>query len=155
MYQVFTEEYPEVRISRSKFASLRPGHILLDAQMLKRVCFCWYHKNFIMLLETLPKVHPNIPTYSHEFPKGLVCVLPTEVCWNNKCSSSKDSKSKYHYYIKQKQSKVLLEHEKESEEWESNVSVLENDFPDKIQSAHWKKTQITVFTAAPWQNGKC
>ena len=106
MYHVCTEEYPEVRISRSKFASLRPGHILLDAQMPKRVCFCWYHKNFIMLLETLPKVHPNIPTYSHEFPKGLVCVLPTEDCWNNKCSSSKDSKSKYHYYIKQKQSKV-------------------------------------------------
>ena len=45
-----------------------------------------------MLLETLSKVHPDIPTYSHEFPKSLVYALPTEDCWSNKCSSCKDGK---------------------------------------------------------------
>ena len=28
-------------------------------------------------------------------------------------------------------------------------------YQDEIQSAHWNKTQITVFTAALWQNGEC
>ena len=45
-----------------------------------------------MLLEALSKVHPDIPTYYHEFPKSFVCALPTEDCWNNKCSSCKDGK---------------------------------------------------------------
>ena len=46
----------------------------------------------LLLLETLSKVHPDFPNYSHEFPKSLVCTLPTEDCWNNKCSSCKDKK---------------------------------------------------------------
>ena len=65
------------------------------------------------------------------------------------------------------QTKTVLtaysELKKESEEGESNVSVLQIDFAenfstfyqDEIQSAHWNKTQITVFTAALWQNGEC
>ena len=92
LYQLFADEYPEVVISRSKFAFLWPGHVLLNVQMPSRVCLCWYHESFIMLLETLSKVHPDFPNYSHEFPKSLVCTLPTEDCWNNKCSSCKDKK---------------------------------------------------------------
>ena len=68
-----------------------------------------------------------------------------------------------HHYIKQKQSTTYLEHRKESEEGESDVLVLQIDFvknfntfhQDEIQYAHWNKTQITMFTAALWQNGEC
>ena len=28
-------------------------------------------------------------------------------------------------------------------------------YQDEIQSAHWHKNQITVFTVAFWQNGEC
>ena len=52
LYQLFTKEYPEVVISQSKFASLRPGQVLLHGQMPSTVCLCRYHENFIMLLET-------------------------------------------------------------------------------------------------------
>ena len=45
----------------------------------------------MILLCCLSKVHPDI-LISHEFPKSLVCTLPTEDCWNNKCSSCKDGK---------------------------------------------------------------
>lgn len=45
-----------------------------------------------MSLETLSKVHSDIPTYPHEFPKYLTCTLPTEDYWNNKYRSFKDRK---------------------------------------------------------------
>ena len=39
----------------------------------------------------------SIPIYSHEFPKSLVCTLPTEDCWNNKHSSCKDEKKNFDF----------------------------------------------------------
>ena len=45
-----------------------------------------------LLLEMLSKVYPDIPIYSHEFPKSFVCTLPTKDCWNNKHSGCKDEK---------------------------------------------------------------
>ena len=80
LYQLFMEEYPYVSISHSKFAFLRPSHVLLNRQMPNRVYLCCYHENFIMLLETLCKVHPDIPCYSSQFVKTVVCAQSTEHC---------------------------------------------------------------------------
>ena len=68
-----------------------------------------------------------------------------------------------HHYNKEKQSTAYLEHKEESEEGESNVSVLQIDsaenfstfYQNESQSAHWNKTQITMFTAALCQNREC
>ena len=68
-----------------------------------------------------------------------------------------------HHYNKEKQSTAYLEHKEESEEGESNVSVLQIDSAENFstfhqnesQSAHWNKTQITMFTAALCQNREC
>lgn len=64
LYQLFMEKYPGVSINHMKFASFRPGHVLLNSQMPNRVCLCHYHENLIILLEALYKVYPDIPSYS-------------------------------------------------------------------------------------------
>ena len=96
LYQLFMEEYPYVSISCLKFASLQPSHVLLNSQMLNRVCLCHYHENFIMLLEALCKVHIEMPIYSSQFVKSLVCAQPTEHCWNNVCDECKDVRLFYY-----------------------------------------------------------
>ena len=55
-----------------------------------------YHENFIMLLEALCFVHPDIPSYSSQFVESLVCAQPTEHCWNNMCDECKDGKLFYY-----------------------------------------------------------
>ena len=37
LYQLFTEEYPDISISRFKFAALQPGHVLLNSEIPNRV----------------------------------------------------------------------------------------------------------------------
>ena len=92
----FMEKYPYASISCSKFATPWPSHVLLNSQMPNRVCLCHYDENFIMLLETLCKVHPDIPSYSSQFVARLVCAQPTEHCPNNVCHEWKDGKLFYY-----------------------------------------------------------
>ena len=37
VYQIFKQENPDKKIGKSKFASLRPGHVLLSSQMPRNV----------------------------------------------------------------------------------------------------------------------
>ena len=39
-YALFREEHPEESIGKSKFASLRPPHVLLSSLMLRNICTC-------------------------------------------------------------------------------------------------------------------
>ena len=92
----FMEKYPYASIGCSKFATPRPSHVLLNSQMPNKVCLCHYHENFIMLLETLCKVHPHIPSYSSQFVARFVCAQSTEHCPNNVCHEWKDGKLFYY-----------------------------------------------------------
>ena len=63
-YRIAQEEYPKVKIGRSKFTSLRPADVLLSSKIPRNVCLCMYHKNVVIALEVLHKAVPTIPAYS-------------------------------------------------------------------------------------------
>ena len=111
LHQLFMDEYPYVSINHSKFAFLQPSHVSLNNQMPNRVCLCRYHENFIMLLEALCKVHPDIPSDSSQFVKSLLCAQPL-LFKVEESSTSKQALQKLkmqmlcfvlHHYIRQKQ----------------------------------------------------
>lgn len=89
---MFTKQYLDVKIGKSKFAELQPKHMLLSSKLPHNVCMCKYHENFIMALEALHNAVLTIPKYSENFPSMLVCNIEQEDCWNNNCVSCKDEK---------------------------------------------------------------
>ena len=67
-----------------------------------------------------------------------------------------------HYFIKQQQVNAYEDH-KNQVQYDSELAVLQIDFAenfstlwqDEVQSAHWNKKQITVFTSVTWQQDSC
>ena len=67
-----------------------------------------------------------------------------------------------HHFVKEKQSAAFKSNHDFSDT-NFNTAVLQIDFAencstfyqDEVQSAHWVKTQIIIFTAALWQKNKC
>ena len=60
-FQIFKQEYPEIKVGKSNFASLRPSHVLPASETDYTVCCCRYYENFDMLTAGLKKLHPNLP----------------------------------------------------------------------------------------------
>ena len=50
-YETFKNDYPELRIGKSKFYSLRPKYVLLNP--IKEVCLCIYCANYDLFLTSL------------------------------------------------------------------------------------------------------
>ena len=67
-----------------------------------------------------------------------------------------------HYFIKQKQANAYEDHKSQVQN-DSELAVRQIDFAenfstlwqDEVQSAHWNKKQITVFTSVTWQQDSC
>ena len=67
-----------------------------------------------------------------------------------------------HYFTKQKQADAYESHKK-ALQTNTKMAVLQMDFAenfstlwqDEVQSAHWNKKQITVFTSVLWQQDSC
>ena len=91
VYQLFKLENSDQKIGKSKFSSLRPGHVQLSSQMPRNVCVCRYHQNMMLILEALHKLDERFPVYSHGLPQALVCSDPSDFCWNNSCENCKDA----------------------------------------------------------------
>ena len=51
-YALFCKDYPN-KIGKSKFAELRPNHVLLSSKLPHNVCLCKYHENFINAVNAL------------------------------------------------------------------------------------------------------
>ena len=45
VHALFHEEFPLYKIGKSKFAELRPQHVLLSSKLPHNVCLCRYHEN--------------------------------------------------------------------------------------------------------------
>lgn len=90
-FALFCEEFPEAGIGKSKFAELRPKHVYLSKQLPHNVCMCRYHENFISAIDSLHKVSPCVPSYSHDFPATLLCKSPNRKCWTNQCDECNDA----------------------------------------------------------------
>lgn len=85
-YAFFREEHPGHEIGKSKFAELRPKHVLLSSQMPHNVCGCIHHSNMILLLQALHRKCPEIPLYSREgFLPSCVCNTESEDCMASSC----------------------------------------------------------------------
>ena len=83
-FQLFVEEYPDLKIKKSKFFNLRPGYILPVSETPHNVCLCQYHENFLFLikamklLECASKIPDNILN-------ELCCNTNDEKCMMNLC----------------------------------------------------------------------
>ena len=92
IYRLFREEHPDVDIGKSKFAELRPKHVLLSCKLPHNVCLCKYHDSFVDAISSLHKANSDCPAYSQTFPKSLYCDQPNVACWLNKCKECKHGK---------------------------------------------------------------
>ncbi|CAB3977243.1 Hypothetical predicted protein [Paramuricea clavata] len=211
-YALFCKEYPN-KIGKSKFAELRPKHVLLSSKLPHNVCLCKYHENFINAVNILHQVSPSVPLYTNEFPQSCLCNPVKRECWMNQCEQCKDGKgfrNSYpleengdikwyvwktdssnklvknveegtaeelythicsiipqfmaHCFTKRMQAEAYNKEQKDAEadsESLSNAAFLQVDFSenytcvsqDEIQSAHWKQSQVSLFTAALWYSG--
>lgn len=89
-YSLWKKEYPDIKIGKSKFAALRPPHVLLTIELPRNVCVCRYHENFILLWDALHKFNARFPSYHHELASSSICAESTDNCWYNKCEICKD-----------------------------------------------------------------
>ena len=92
VYALFKSDHSGVKIGKSKFAELRPKHVLLSNKIPHNVCLCKYHENFISAAEALHKCCASFPRYSQDLPGKLVCNPGNRQCWFNQCEKCKDGK---------------------------------------------------------------
>lgn len=90
VFAMFKADHSDVKIGKTKFAELRPKHVLLSNKLPHNVCLCKCHENFIMALDALHKQVPEIPNYSDDFPSRLLCAKQSTNCWLNQCVGCKD-----------------------------------------------------------------
>jgi len=89
IYSLFKKENPSIKVGKSKFAELRPKHVLLNSKVPQNICLCKYHENFISAVDILHKNCPAVPNYSHDLPEKLICTPDSEQCWFNQCDKCK------------------------------------------------------------------
>ena len=83
-YHAFRKENTDVKIGKSKFASLRPAHVVPVSDKDHNVCCCVYHENFDLLLEGMRKVKPDLPS-SKCLLHMAVCDPENPQCYFGKC----------------------------------------------------------------------
>ena len=88
-HQRFSEIYPEIHASRSKFFEMRPQHIRPVKDTPHNVCVCIKHANFRFLAEAISPFCLDYQGHSL-MPKSLIekmcCDTQKEQCMTNKCS---------------------------------------------------------------------
>lgn len=82
LFVMFREKYPEMKIGRSMFCSLRPKWCVLPGSSgTHSVCVCKYHQNIKLIIEGA-----KINTTYKDLLKLVVCNIKNETCMFNKCS---------------------------------------------------------------------
>lgn len=95
-YYIFKNEYPDISptLGKSKFAALRPNHVLTANKMPHNVCICTIHENFRMALKGLQKTDKVILANLSNLNllDQLVCANSNIECFINKCGTCQDGK---------------------------------------------------------------
>jgi hypothetical protein len=91
LYQLFKQEQPNLKVSKTVFSNLRPPNVLLSKSMPHNTCYCKYHENIVLYLQALNKKSSTVPVYSVDFPNSVVCDKPDSSCWFNECNDCKDA----------------------------------------------------------------
>lgn len=85
-YEEYKLLYPHDQISKSKFYSLRPKHVLPVSDMPHTVCVCIKHANFTFMTETLSKVAACFPKTNKEVLNEVCCDTDDKKCMLNVCN---------------------------------------------------------------------
>lgn len=85
-YQEFKKGFPDLKVGKSKFYSLRPSHVLLHSATPHNVCVCKYHFNVIDLTQSIAKVIPGFPKTHKDLLRTVSCDMPNEKCMYGQCS---------------------------------------------------------------------
>lgn len=73
-YRCFKSEHAETLIGKSKFADLRPCHVLWCPDTPRNVCLCGYHENMKLALDCVQHVIQRQAFQStQDFIKAVVC----------------------------------------------------------------------------------
>lgn len=86
-HSMFLEQNNDVKISFSKFATLRPRQVLLQQDVPHTMCLCKYHENERLLLIALQKVLSQIPISFREFCSVITCNQDDERCMLSECDN--------------------------------------------------------------------
>ena len=86
-YELFKKEEPDLKIGRSKFASLRPRQVMPMSLHDQEVCMCKYHENINMILDGLKNILPEVPKYSEDLLIQTVCSFNQAKCMDRECQA--------------------------------------------------------------------
>lgn len=85
-YKCFCHDKPDLVIGKSKFAELRPKHVLLSSQTPTNACLCRYHENINLLLQGLHSKLPDVfPLKTTDLIVNSVCNPDSEICMFGSC----------------------------------------------------------------------
>nr|XP_047127742.1 uncharacterized protein LOC101237623 [Hydra vulgaris] len=105
----FQQSYKNVKIGKSKFASLCPKHVLLCAETPHNVCVCSIHYNFIHVVNVLAPYFESIPLYDNEWTEvNAVCINPSEKCFFNECTFCQNAASFQHLAVENEEIMVSV-----------------------------------------------
>ena len=90
-YEVFKKE-SDIKIGKSKFASLRPIQVTPLTSRDQDVCICKYHENIDLILASLAKLIPGMPNTSDSLLDSVVC-SNEEACMDGACLKCGDRQS--------------------------------------------------------------
>ncbi|CAF3278014.1 unnamed protein product [Rotaria socialis] len=149
-----------ISISRSSFAKIRPKYILPKYTLAHRICVCVVHENVSLLLEVLSKEVRGLKDNLNEFLCKMVCDESEESCMMSSCDTCGNN-------FKQQIINKIIDKKKVVKwfQWENiNGRAVKQVFSDyaenftidnqnQIQSAHWNKKYISIFTAYAWMGG--
>lgn len=82
-YFMFSQKFPNIKVSLSKFCGLRPQHVRTNSYLPEITCLCKYHENFRSLCKSLKPVLPNEGV--KDFISKLVCSIQSEACMFGSC----------------------------------------------------------------------
>ena len=82
---LFIAENENIKISRSKFASLRPLHVILSRQTPANLCTSIYRQNVLLLLKKLSVCSANIPVYYNKFADSCLKCPDDPACFFSEC----------------------------------------------------------------------
>lgn len=86
LFSCFKEENPAMGIKLSKFANLRPQHVLLSRDIPENVCLCKIHENAISLINSISNKLPVVGKYNKSWIANHIILTGHENCNTEACA---------------------------------------------------------------------
>ncbi len=92
-YRYFKKKHPESIIGKSKFAELRPSHVLRPSDTPRNVCLCRYHENVKLALDCLQHTIPRqVFQSTQDFVEAVACNTDSPLCMLGQCAECMNGK---------------------------------------------------------------